>query len=87
MTDKIIKREIMHPVRHRWMCGVGICQGEMKGTGEGFTQLSTQWKNCCTVCGREEWADYSYPKIKFEPVDTQVLTLSDLSTPTETRKI
>lgn len=59
--------EQVTPVRRRWMCAEGGCDGEMRSSGKGFTTMSTSWHHACDKCGREEWADYTYPHIAWLP--------------------
>lgn len=60
---KNITEESVIPVRQRWMCE---CGGEMKSTGQAITQIYTSYDHCCDKCGRDEWADHSYPRIVFK---------------------
>lgn len=59
--------EPITPVKRRWRCAEVGCSGDMKATGAAFTQLSTSWEHRCTVCGREDFADMTYPRIAYLP--------------------
>lgn len=61
--------EPVTPVNRRWMCAEGDCQGEMKSTGRGVTTMSTSWCHRCDICSREEWADFTYPRIAWLPLE------------------
>jgi hypothetical protein len=36
---------------------------------ESITRLSTSWKHRCGKCGHEDWADASYPRVAYLPID------------------
>jgi hypothetical protein len=63
------REEPVTPVYRHWMCEQGGCDGELLSTGEGITRLSTRWKHRCGKCGREDWADATYPRVAYLPVD------------------
>ncbi len=54
-------------VKRRWRCAENGCSGDMRSTGEGFTQFKTTWRHRCDKCGREEGADLTYPRIAYLP--------------------
>lgn len=66
MTDHF-RRTPMRAMRVERLCATDLCSGEMRSTGEGFTQITTRWKHECNTCGRVEWFDKSYPRIEHEP--------------------
>jgi hypothetical protein len=70
------REEPVTPVYRHWMCEQLGCDGELLSTGEGITRLSTRWKHRCGKCGHEDWADATYPRVAYLPVDP-----SDLTTP------
>jgi hypothetical protein len=34
-----------------------------------ITRLSTRWKHRCGKCGHEDWADTTYPRVAYLPID------------------
>lgn len=65
--ERIFEDEPRKTVLRRWRCNVDGCQGEMRGTGHGFTQLETNWEHKCNTCGRTEWTTGNYPMILHLP--------------------
>ena len=65
----LFREEPVTPVYRRWMCAQVGCNGELLFTGEGITRLSTRWKHRCGKCGHEDWADATYPRIAYLPID------------------
>src|SRR5262249_49805911 len=63
------REEPVTPVYRHWMCEQVGCNGELLSTGEGITRLSTSWKHRCGKCGHEDWADATYPRVAYLPVD------------------
>ena len=63
------REEPVTPVYRHWMCEQVGCNGELLSTGEGITRLSTRWKHRCGKCGHEDWADATYPRIAYLPID------------------
>jgi hypothetical protein len=63
------REEPVTPVYRHWMCEQVGCNGEVLSTGEGITRLSTRWKHRCGKCGHEDWADATYPRVAYLPVD------------------
>lgn len=61
--------EPITPVYRHWMCRQDGCDGEMRGTGHGFTQLETNWEHRCDKCNREEWARANYPRVAYLPIE------------------
>lgn len=59
--------EPVTPVTRRWMCAEEGCPGEMKSTGQGMTRMDTTWQHRCDQCSREEWVDFTYPRIAWLP--------------------
>jgi hypothetical protein len=57
------------PVYRHWMCEQVGCNGELLSTGESITRLSTSWKHRCGKCGHEDWADATYPRVAYLPID------------------
>src|SRR6516165_11088409 len=68
MEDRF-REEPVTPVYRRWMCEQVGCDGELVSTGEGITRLSTRWKHRCGKCGHEDWADTTYPRVAYLPID------------------
>lgn len=66
MSDPKTESTPMEVVRVRWLCG-DECPGEMKFTGSAFTAIRTSYVHRCTVCGKAESADVSYPSIQYHP--------------------
>lgn len=48
-------------VRRHLLCDGEGCDGEMIGTGHGFSGMETSWKHQCNKCGKEAWASNHYP--------------------------
>jgi hypothetical protein len=65
----LFREEPVTPVYRRWMCEQIGCNGELLSTGEGITRLNTRWKHRCAKCGHEDWADATYPRVAFLPID------------------
>src|SRR5262249_25985141 len=63
------REEPVTPVYRHWMCEQVGCNGELLSTGEGITRLSTRWKHRCGKCGHEDWADATYPRVAYLPID------------------
>ena len=63
------REEPVTPVYRHWMCEQVGCNGELLSTGESITRLSTSWKHRCGNCGHEDWADATYPRVAYLPVD------------------
>jgi len=63
------REEPVTPVYRHWMCEQVGCNGELLCTGEGITRLSTRWKHRCGKCGHEDWADATYPRVAYLPID------------------
>jgi hypothetical protein len=63
------REEPVTPVYRHWMCEQVGCNGELLSTGEGITRLSTRWKHRCDKCGHEDWADATYPRVAYLPID------------------
>jgi hypothetical protein len=61
--------EKIEPVYRRWICDKDGCDGEMRSTGQGFTQLTTTWSHECTKCHRREGASAQYPRIAYLPLE------------------
>ena len=59
----LFREEPVTPVYRRWMCE------QLLTTGEGITRLSTRWKHRCGKCGHEDWADTTYPRVAYLPID------------------
>ena len=59
--DKKFSDNAVRTVYRHWLCPNDGCDGEMIGTGKGFTTFKAAWENVCTVCGYKEWASCSYP--------------------------
>ena len=59
----LFREEPVTPVYRRWMCE------QLLTTGEGITRLSTRWKHRCAKCGHEDWADTTYPRVAYLPID------------------
>lgn len=57
------------PVWRHWICDAVGCDGEMKCVGRGVTMFETRWEHHCTKCGRTDFADYTYPRIAFLPME------------------
>ena len=65
----LFREEPVTPVYRRWICAQVGCNGELLSTGEGITRLSTSWKHRCCKCGHEDWADTTYPRVAYLPID------------------
>jgi len=65
----LFRKEPVTPVYRRWMCEQVGCNGELLSTGDGITRLSTPWKHRCGKCGHEDWADTTYPRVAYLPID------------------
>src|SRR6478736_6480030 len=65
------REEPVTPVYRHWMCEQVGCNGELLCTGEGITRLSTRWKHRCGKCGHEDWADATYPRVAYLPIDAE----------------
>jgi hypothetical protein len=65
----LFREEPVTPIYRRWMCAQVDCNGELVSTGEGITRLSTRWKHRCGKCGHEDWADTTYPRVAYLPID------------------
>jgi hypothetical protein len=63
------REEPVTPVYRHWMCEQVGCNGELLSTGESITRLSTSWKHRCGKCGHEDWADATYPRVAYLPID------------------
>ncbi len=63
------REEPVTPVYRHWMCEQVGCNGELLSTREGITRLSTRWKHRCGKCGHEDWADATYPRVAYLPID------------------
>jgi len=63
------REEPVTPVYRHWMCEQVGCNGELLSTGEGITRLRTRWKHRCGKCGHEDWADATYPRVAYLPID------------------
>jgi hypothetical protein len=63
------REEPVTPVYRHWMCEQVGCNGELLSTGEGITRLSTRWKHRCGKCSHEDWADATYPRVAYLPID------------------
>jgi hypothetical protein len=63
------REEPVTPVYRHWICEQVGCNGELLSTGEGITRLSTRWKHRCGKCGHEDWADATYPRVAYLPID------------------
>ena len=63
------REEPVTPVYRHWMCEQVGCNGELLSTGESVTRLSTSWKHRCGKCGHEDWADATYPRVAYLPID------------------
>ena len=63
------REEPVTPVYRHWMCEQVGCSGELLSTGESITKLSTSWKHRCGICGHEDWADATYPRVAHLPID------------------
>ena len=63
------REEPVTPVYRHWMCEQVGCSGELLSTGESITRLSTSWKHRCGKCGHEDWADATYPRVAYLPID------------------
>jgi hypothetical protein len=63
------REEPVTPVYRHWMCEQVGCNGELLSTGESITRLSTSWKHRCGRCGHEDWADATYPRVAYLPID------------------
>ena len=63
------REEPVTPVYRHWMCEQVGCNGELLSTGESITRLSTSWKHRCGKCGHEDWADATYPRVAYLPMD------------------
>ena len=46
-----------------------VAVGELLSTGESITRLTTSWKHRCGKCGHEDWADATYPRVAYLPID------------------
>src|SRR5207249_5990434 len=68
-SSDLFSIEPVTPVYRHWMCEQVGCNGELLSTGEGITRLSTRWKHRCGKCGHEDWADATYPRVAYLPID------------------
>jgi hypothetical protein len=68
-TDNAFSRRAGHASISTLDVRTGRCNGELLSTGESITRLRTSWKHRCGMCGHEDWADATYPRVAYLPID------------------